>query len=575
MNENLNKLKNYYNNEKENLLSLTKDWAAWTDAWLYMQDRNPQFIKNNLTKEAFINNEVILIAYFDTKSRLKSGFEYNMDLDKLQKVDEKFWLPLLKKYLSLKKESNLKKEGITVIGFRDKNPILISIHPVLKSDFSGKISGYLIMSRLITENKLGLLKEIFGFSRIRFEKLNTINEESSERIKVLQRGNYYEATVEIDNQSLTDNVFIKLERERKLTNIIQKYVFGISGLFIISVLFFGIVFYLWLNKYVIIRIKALIKNLEEIKFGQRDTLPIKDNDELGYLSYEINTYILTIKQQINEIETNRKLYGKIAEEAESIIVVFDNEGRVIFANTLAKRVFNLEEKKESEDLFRIFSELTIIRKGEKIFLPEFKLKDGTFISLWLVPIEDFGKILLIGYDISHFKEEREKLLEKAMKDKLTKLYNRNYLEIYLGKILNEIKKGYTYCLIFIDLDDLKKINDKYGHLIGDKVIEQVGITILKSIRNKDIAARWGGDEFVLIVKGDLDITKKIVERIQKNLQEIEINLSSETIKPTLSIGITMIDPSKDMETLIREADKAAYEAKKAGKNRIKIFDAAE
>ncbi len=564
--EDIEKLKKIIELEKSDLTGLTKDWAAWTEAWLFMQDRNPNFIENNLTKEAFINNKVILIAYFDTKSRLKDGFEYNLDLDKLQRVDEKFWLPLLKKYISLKRDNKLKKEGITVIGFRDKNQILISIQPVLKSDFSGKVSGYLIMCRLITEDKLRLLKEIFGFSRIRIEKLNTIKEESSERMKVLQKGNYYEATVEIDNQGLTDNLLIRVDREIKLTSILQKYLFRMSGLYILSFLFLGIVFYFWLNRDVISRIKGLIKDLEEVKLGKRETLSIKDPNELGYLSYEINNYILTIKRQISEIEATRKLYETIAEQSESIIVVLDKEGHVIFANSQAKRLFNLEETKELEDLFLIFSELATINKGEKTFLPEFKLKDGSFLNLWLIPIEENKKILLIGYDITHFKKEKEKLLEKAIKDKLTKLYNRHYLEIYFRKILPKIKKGDIYCLIFIDLDDLKKINDKYGHLIGDKVLENFAITILKSIRQKDIAVRFGGDEFVLLINGDLEITKRIAERIQENLQKIEINLTSETIKPTASIGITIIDPSKDMETIIKEADKAAYDAK----NMVKI-----
>ena len=431
------------------------------------------------------------------------------------------------------------------------------------------------MCRLITEDKLRLLKEIFGFSRIRIEKLNTIKEESSERMKVLQKGNYYEATVEIDNQGLTDNLLIRVDREIKLTSILQKYLFRMSGLYILSFLFLGIVFYFWLNRDVISRIKGLIKDLEEVKLGKRETLSIKDPNELGYLSYEINNYILTIKRQISEIEATRKLYETIAEQSESIIVVLDKEGHVIFANSQAKRLFNLEETKELEDLFLIFSELATINKGEKTFLPEIKLKDGSFLNLWLIPIEENKKILLIGYDITHFKKEKEKLLEKAIKDKLTKLYNRHYLEIYFRKILPKIKKGDIYCLIFIDLDDLKKINDKYGHLIGDKVLENFAITILKSIRQKDIAVRFGGDEFVLLINGDLEITKRIAERIQENLQEIEINLPSETIKPTASIGITIIDPSKDMETIIKEADKAAYDAKKYGKNRIKIFGAYE
>ncbi|MCX7988655.1 MAG: diguanylate cyclase [Thermodesulfovibrio sp.] len=574
--EDIERLKKCFELEKSNLLGLAKDWAAWTDAWLFMQGKNPKFVKSNLTLESFINNKIIFLAYFDLKGGLKEGFEYNRESRQLIRADENFWAKFLQKYLSSYDKPDFRKEGFIGISFKNENPILVAIYPVLKSDFSGPISGYLVMASSITKEKQDLMRDIFIFSELRIEPINGTKEFLKNSPIIKQNGKKYEVYLELEDFLGNHNIAVKLQRERKLWDIVQDNLFKLIIFYFSFSFFFGLFFYAWLNRNVINRIKKLIKDIDDVKNGKIDQITMVSKDEIGYLSGEINTYIITVKKQIDEIEANRKLYEAIAEKSEAIIFLFDKNGKILFANSNAYEILNKEgSETPSEDLFHLLSEIIKMNKEEKTFLSEFKLKSGLFISGWIIPIEEKENILFIAHDITHLKKEKEKLFEIAIKDSLTSLYNRVYFESTLRRLFGNVTHGETYCLLFIDLDDLKLINDKFGHIIGDELIKETANSIRKSIREDDLAARWGGDEFVVIIKGNLDIAQKIGERIQKNLQEISFNFLPETIKPTVSIGITPIDASKDIETIIREADKAAYDAKRGGKNRVKIFDSQE
>jgi two-component system cell cycle response regulator len=118
----------------------------------------------------------------------------------------------------------------------------------------------------------------------------------------------------------------------------------------------------------------------------------------------------------------------------------------------------------------------------------------------------------------------------------------------------------------LDLDDFKHINDSYGHLNGDKVLAKTGHVINKLIREMDLAARYGGEEIVVIMPGaDLNHTQNAAERIRKSIEEMQFD----DFSVTASIGISQYTPvTNKSETLIGAADKALYKAKQEGKNRV-------
>ena len=123
------------------------------------------------------------------------------------------------------------------------------------------------------------------------------------------------------------------------------------------------------------------------------------------------------------------------------------------------------------------------------------------------------------------------------------------------------------------MDNFKNINDTYGHLIGDKVLSSVAEVIKSSIRKGDIVGRYGGEEFIVIIKAEDREYYKVAERIRRNVEGI--NLKSDfgnSIKVTSSIGISRMDAKeKTLQQIISMSDKALYEAKNTGKNKVVVY----
>ena len=164
------------------------------------------------------------------------------------------------------------------------------------------------------------------------------------------------------------------------------------------------------------------------------------------------------------------------------------------------------------------------------------------------------------------QERRELLKDKAYKDLLTGLYRREILNDLIEKEFYRSKRyGYHFSILMIDIDNFKKVNDTYGHLVGDKVLKKVAETTKKTLRRSDIAIRYGGEEFLIILPHtDLDAAKIAAERIRKNIEKLNVD----GVKVTVSIGIADNSLSPRLEDLIRKADQALYIAKRTGKNRV-------
>jgi len=168
----------------------------------------------------------------------------------------------------------------------------------------------------------------------------------------------------------------------------------------------------------------------------------------------------------------------------------------------------------------------------------------------------------------------EKRLHAYKYDGLTGLYTRDFFDGMLSRELARAKRYDTeMALIFFDLDDFKVINDTYGHLAGDEALKEVAIIIMDEIRSEDTAARYGGEEMVVLLPETGKIKALIVaERIRERIEQLKIQQKGKTITLTVSGGISScpIDGT-EASALIENADKAMYMAKGIGKNNIILF----
>jgi len=164
-------------------------------------------------------------------------------------------------------------------------------------------------------------------------------------------------------------------------------------------------------------------------------------------------------------------------------------------------------------------------------------------------------------------------LSMALTDSLTGLHNRRYLSSHLDSLMGRMSDSEKpVSLLMIDVDHFKKVNDTYGHGAGDEVLREVGQRILRNIRGFDLAVRFGGEEFVVVMPDTpISVALGVAERLCEKMAEepVHISDSQDKIAVTLSIGVAECrDGGDDGERLLKRADEALYEAKKAGRNRV-------
>ena len=168
------------------------------------------------------------------------------------------------------------------------------------------------------------------------------------------------------------------------------------------------------------------------------------------------------------------------------------------------------------------------------------------------------------------KAQKDELLHMALHDSLTNLYNRHYLIEAGTKIFaRALRHSENLSVIMADIDHFKSINDNYSHLMGDTILKKVADILNNSNREEDFTARFGGEEFVIVLEHcDTFFAKEKAEELRKSI----VNLNVDDISVTTSFGIAQLNSKhKRIEDLIKDADTALYEAKNTGRNKVVIF----
>lgn len=168
----------------------------------------------------------------------------------------------------------------------------------------------------------------------------------------------------------------------------------------------------------------------------------------------------------------------------------------------------------------------------------------------------------------------ERLKVESTHDSLTNLYNRAFFEFILAQEITraERQNGF-FSLVIFDIDHFKEVNDHYGHLVGDQVLISIGFILKTNSRSYDTAARWGGEEFSLILPNTTqEDALRIAERIRQEFSQMRHILNKHEFRCTLSAGIATYAALDTATELTKKADKALYEAKALGRNCLVIFN---
>jgi len=349
-----------------------------------------------------------------------------------------------------------------------------------------------------------------------------------------------------------------------------------------------------------------IPNLNEVRTFLSVKKPLIGNNNKVVGLFGISTDIThykAIEQKLNTILDNVSAY----------IYIRDTKHRFSYANKMAQNLFQLSMKEiDGKTPIDLLGEVNG-KEFQRLDLELFKTKktvegieqfitEGKTYYYWTVKaplFDDEGNIVsLIGMstDITEQKtlevelertntqlntkiEEITKLQatlwEQATQDPLTNLFNRRYFnEISHKEILKSSRNGNPLALLLLDADYFKRINDKFGHEVGDKVLIKLAQIMIEQCRRSDIVCRFGGEEFVILMPAATQITAiERAEKIRLCYQE-EITKLLKGHTATLSIGIAMWNKELlDLEGLTKAADQAMYQAKNSGRNQVIVYNA--
>ncbi|WP_320036110.1 GGDEF domain-containing protein [Halarcobacter sp.] len=351
---------------------------------------------------------------------------------------------------------------------------------------------------------------------------------------------------------------------------------------------------LFLLNPVIKYIKNLTKTLKSGDYKDLNNIK-KPNDELGFLTNVIQEQYNALIESKNELffkkeqieKTNKNLKKFI--NTQNNIVFLSTAEKITYANKKFFDFFGYKNLKEFYSINSSICELFInhdkffFNKEKKDYWIESIKKIDTskrvvsIIGIDLKPyifsvsINNFDEesYIVSFTDISETILENIKLENKTLIDKLTKAYNREYFEQKINYFINKYQTNDSYLAIaMIDIDYFKKVNDEFGHDIGDEVLIQFVEIIKSNSRKEDILVRWGGEEFILIIKvPSNDALKKILEKMRVAIKE---NYFKKVGQKTCSIGATLYKENEDIYDTVKRADIAVYEAKNKGRDCIII-----
>jgi two-component system, cell cycle response regulator len=229
---------------------------------------------------------------------------------------------------------------------------------------------------------------------------------------------------------------------------------------------------------------------------------------------------------------------------------------------------------------------SLIREGNHYVVEDEGSANGTFIGgvkitrheLHDGDVIQFGPQAVFRYSLSDESQEAllRQLYDASVTDALTGAHNREHFDTQLRAELSYARRHNTdVSLVIFDADHFKKVNDNYGHQVGDAVLIQIAKVVRGTVRGEDVFARYGGEEFALVLRGiDIDGCGAVAERLRERIAALKIQTERGVLSVTVSAGCSSLSTCEDKtpEGLIASADRRLYGAKHAGRNRVVTRD---
>ena len=300
-----------------------------------------------------------------------------------------------------------------------------------------------------------------------------------------------------------------------------------------------------------------------------------------------------LEQSWNSIDKlNLQVMNLIDTSPFPIMIARTGEHKLLTINNKASTLFGITRKEAG---YHTLDDVLVDEQNREKFYAHLKQYDSvsdfdvmvcnivSATPFWmsasakLIEYNNVEAVYFTVQDIVLRKEREVNLQNQANKDPLTMAWNRHYFEKFTPNRANEcVQNAQNFSLLLLDVDKFRKVNERYGHKIGDKVLIEIAEICRSSLRDDDIVARFGGEEFIIFLNDtDSRSAMRVAERLRQSVETAEIKGDDgDLIDVTVSIGVVSSEKTASIEVLIRQVEEAMAMAKHNGRNRVELYDAA-
>ncbi|MDF2614860.1 MAG: domain S-box/diguanylate cyclase protein [Clostridia bacterium] len=529
------------NKEKDNLEVTVTDWAHWDDTFYFIKDSNLEYIASNLQYNSLETLNLKLIIFLDDKGHIIYSEHSELDKELIDSINRKLFSnkESLSKVISSSDIHDV-KSGILLA---ETKAFLVSVAPITTSDELSASNGSLIMIRSVDNELLDYIQNVTGVT-LEFSEYTTQNFKSHEKTNTLSssiRNHQYKSLLKA-SQSICDitgdsNIILSVTKENSnYKDVFYYFKFFLIG-FVLTILFISFIILAVIYKYILNRLLMLYNFMNTVATTKDTSLSISmpGTDEFCTLANAANKMLSQLNSAYKDIREMSERFRIIMEATSDGYVEFDISKEELYISPEWKSMIGYT----SEDGHSLYGEYMskvhpdyyeyikqayagILNQKSDYFQYEYPLVRESGETTWVL---ERGKITqkdASGYplrlvstltNITARKVHEEEILFLSYSDKLTGLKNRAYMEEQFDELDKD--KNSRYFIIMGDLNGLKLTNDAFGHKEGDKLLSIVSTILKENCASDDIISRWGGDEFIILVKHkDKNYVSQLISKIR-------------------------------------------------------------
>lgn len=554
-------------NEEKNINSTLMDWAYWDDTYEFIENSNAKYIESNLMDSTLETLNLKMMVFLDAKGDIVYRKALQLENDTLEDLTD----------LIIKHDKDSEAVGLFLV--KDKAFIIAATH-ITSSDAEMQSNGALIFVREIGDELLSYIQSVAGVT-LKFSAYDN-NLKGSYNINTIQRNEgFIKADEIVEDINGNTSIVVSIVKELDDFKAIDFYFNTFIKYFLTLIGFIVILISLIANKYILKRIYMLDNFMNEVAATKDTTLSLgmQGSDEFYKLADSINKMLVELNSAYIDMKEKDNRFRFIMEATNDGYMDFFVKTKEVFISPEWRELVGYTEEDgpklfqgfisriHPECLSRLKNTYDKAVNGEiEYFAVEYRITRNSGDIMWVqqrgkvAEKDELGKPVRIVSTLSNItnrKKYEEEILFLSYSDKLTGLKNRVYMENQFESLDRDEKS--RYFIIIGDLNGLKIANDSIGHIEGDKLLCAVSNVIKELCAADDVVSRWGGDEFVILIKNKESVY--VADLINK-IREAVTQISEFHFKISIALGYAEKDKnSQGAEYVMSLAEKRMYRNK--------------